>query len=91
MDLLTEYQTASTDRRCDIEAALVQEHRPLTLWCAKRYFDSLGKDDACQEASIVLLLAIRRFNPQRGKWRGFNGRGVSRVFDYAEFTVGLSD
>lgn len=68
MDLFTEYQIAKPARKSEIEATLIAEHKPLAIWNAKGYFQTLGADDAKQEATIALLQAIRTYTPGRARF-----------------------
>lgn len=68
MDLFVEYQTASSERKREIETELLNTHKGLAFYVAKRYFNLFGPDDQediRQEAMIALLKAIRTFDPTR--------------------------
>jgi RNA polymerase sigma factor (sigma-70 family) len=69
MDLFVEYQTAESERKEEIESELIEQHKGLAFFVAKRYFNLFGPDDSediRQEALIALLRAIRNYNPTRG-------------------------
>jgi len=58
MNLFNEYQTASIERKYQIEADLTEQHKGLAYHVAKRFFNLFGPDDAediRQEAMIALL------------------------------------
>ena len=68
MELFVEYQTANPERKREIESLLVEEHKRLAYYVAKRYFNLFGPDDnedIEQEAIMALLKAIRGFNPKK--------------------------
>jgi RNA polymerase sigma factor (sigma-70 family) len=69
MDLFREYQKAESERKKEIESELIEQHKGLAFYIAKRYFNLFGPDDQediRQEAMIALLRAIRNYNPTRG-------------------------
>jgi RNA polymerase sigma factor (sigma-70 family) len=68
MDVFYEYQSALPERKREIESHLLQQHSPMIIWCAKTYFDILGRDDAKQEAMIGFLKAIRTYNPTQSSF-----------------------
>ena len=69
MDLFVEYQTAESERKEEIESELIEQHKGLAFYVAKRYFNLFGPDDQediRQEAMIALLQSIRTFDPTKG-------------------------
>lgn len=71
MDIFTEYQSADSERKRELESELIQQHIGLAVWVAQSFVFSLGPDDAKQEAYIGLLEAIRLYDPSRAKFSTF--------------------
>jgi RNA polymerase sigma-B factor len=64
--LVEEFRAYRTTRSCTLRNSLVDQHRPLAIWLARK-FANRGEpfDDLVQVAQVALIHAVERFDPDR--------------------------